>query len=197
MPLVPSSYHTTAFFRNGHLATIYNGLFRKVTGIAQKRERIILSDGDFLDLDWSYAANSLQHLVVLLHGLEGDAQRPYITGSAKLFNSKGFDACAINYRGCSGEPNTKYRSYHSGATEDLKEVLDHIIATKNYENIYLKGFSLGGNLTLKYHQSNHRSQAKLKSLKTSRRLILFAHESTNSKCCSTACALATTTLIPM
>ncbi|WP_431124959.1 YheT family hydrolase [Flagellimonas flava] len=150
MPQVSSTYKPSLFFRNGHLATIYNGLFRIVKGVAQKRERITLSDGDFLDLDWSFAPNTSQKLVVLLHGLEGDAQRPYITGSAKLFNTKGFDACAVNYRGCSGEPNSKYRSYHSGATEDLKEVLDHIISTKNYEDIYLKGFSLGGNLALKY-----------------------------------------------
>ncbi|TMU55292.1 YheT family hydrolase [Flagellimonas algicola] len=150
MPIVSSSYKPSLFFRNGHLATIYNGLFRKVSGIDQVRERINLSDGDLLDLDWSHAQNATQNLVILLHGLEGDAQRPYITGSAKLFNANGFDACSVNYRGCSGEPNSKYRSYHSGATEDLKEVLDHIITTKNYGNIYLKGFSLGGNLALKY-----------------------------------------------
>jgi len=87
---------------------------------------------------------------VLLHGLEGDAQRPYITGSAKILNQNGYDACAVNYRGCSGEPNKMYRSYHSGVTEDLIEVLDHILNTKNYSEIYLKGFSLGGNLLLKY-----------------------------------------------
>ena len=43
-----------------------------------------------------------------------------------------------------------YRSYHSGATEDLIEVIDHILNTRNYGEIYLKGFSLGGNLLLKY-----------------------------------------------
>lgn len=110
----------------------------------------MLSDGDFLDLDWSDSVTQTQKLVILLHGLEGDAQRPYITGSAKILNQNGYDTCAVNYRGCSGEPNVKYRSYHSGATEDLIEVLNHILNTKNYSEIYLKGFSLGGNLLLKY-----------------------------------------------
>ncbi len=150
MPIIPSSYRTSAFFRNGHLATIYNGLFRKVNGVNQMRERITLSDGDFLDLDWSHSPNTSQKLVILLHGLEGDGQRPYITGSAKLFNANAFDVCAVNYRGCSGEPNIKYRSYHSGATSDLAEVLDHILKSKEYSKIYLKGFSLGANLALKY-----------------------------------------------
>ncbi|MCB0371448.1 MAG: alpha/beta fold hydrolase [Muricauda sp.] len=150
MPQVASNYNPPLFFRNGHLATIYHGIVRTVNGVVQKRERIHLSDGDFLDLDWSDAHQSTHKLVVLLHGLEGDGQRPYITGSAKILNSNGYDACAVNFRGCSGEPNKMYRSYHSGATEDLVEVIDHILNTKDYQEIYLKGFSLGGNLLLKY-----------------------------------------------
>ncbi len=150
MPQVASNYTPPFLFRNGHFATIYSGIIRSVNGVVQKRERITLSDGDFLDLDWSDSHTSTRKLVVLLHGLEGDAQRPYITGSAKILNQNGFDACSVNYRGCSGEPNTMYRSYHSGATEDLMEVLEHILNTRNYTEIFLKGFSLGGNLLLKY-----------------------------------------------
>ena len=150
MPQIASNYKPPLFFRNGHLATIYSGIIRSVNGVVQKRERLILSDGDFLDLDWSEATQSTQKLVILLHGLEGDGQRPYITGSAKILNQNGYDACAVNYRGCSGEPNRLYRSYHSGVTEDLIEVINHILNTRNYGEIYLKGFSLGGNLLLKY-----------------------------------------------
>jgi len=150
MPLVASNYTPPLFFRNGHLSTIYSGIIRSVNGVVQKRERLFLSDGDFLDLDWSPSAVPSQKLVILLHGLEGDAQRPYITGSAKILNQNGFDTCAVNYRGCSGEPNKLYRSYHSGATEDLIEIIDHILETRDYPKIYLKGFSLGGNLLLKY-----------------------------------------------
>lgn len=150
MPKVSSNYTPPLLFRNGHFATIYSGIVRSVNGVVQNRERIVLSDGDFLDLDWSRAQGPSKKLVVLLHGLEGDAQRPYITGSAKILNQNGYDACSVNYRGCSGEPNKMYRSYHSGATEDLIEVLDHICSTRQYSEIYLKGFSLGGNLLLKY-----------------------------------------------
>jgi len=150
MPQLNSNYTPPILFRNGHFATIYSGIIRSVNGVLQKRERLILSDGDFMDLDWSDSSTPTKKLVVLLHGLEGDAQRPYITGSAKILNQNGYDACAVNYRGCSGEPNKMYRSYHSGVTEDLIEVLDHILNTKNYSEIYLKGFSLGGNLLLKY-----------------------------------------------
>jgi hypothetical protein len=150
MSQVPAHYSPPIFFKSGHLSTIYCGLVRKVDGVVQKRERIRLSDSDFLDLDWSDSNTPTRKLVILLHGLEGDGQRPYITGSAKLFNQNGFDACAVNFRGCSGEPNTLFRSYHSGATEDLEEVITHILNTYSYSEIYLNGFSLGGNLLLKY-----------------------------------------------
>lgn len=162
MPLVTSNYNPPPFFRNAHLATIYCGLFRRVNGVVQKRERLTLSDGDFLDLDWSQSTTSTQKLVILLHGLEGDGQRPYITGSAKLLNQNGYDACAVNYRGCSGETNKLYRSYHSGVTEDLTEVIDHILNTKNYLEIYIKGFSLGGNLVLKYLGENNSVPKEIK-----------------------------------
>lgn len=150
MPLVPSNYKPPFPFRNGHFSTIYAGVVRKVNGVAQRRERIDLQDGDFLDLDWSEAVLPTKKLVILLHGLEGDAQRHYITGSAKGFNQNNFDTCALNFRGCSGEPNRLYRSYHSGATEDLISVINYVIAAKSYESLYLMGFSLGGNLILKY-----------------------------------------------
>lgn len=150
MPLVPSNYQPSFLFKNGHFATIYAGVFRKVDGFSQKRERITLPDTDFLDLDWSFAATSTNKVVIILHGLEGNAQRPYITGSVKLFNLHKIDACAVNFRGCSGEANRLFRSYHSGATEDLEAVIHHILSTRKYDEIYLHGFSLGGNLLLKY-----------------------------------------------
>ncbi|MCK5443488.1 MAG: alpha/beta fold hydrolase [Maribacter sp.] len=150
MPIVSSNYNPPLLFRNSHFSTVYSGLVRKVNGVHQKRERIHLSDGDFLDLDWSYAHKPTDQAVILLHGLEGNAQRAYITGSAKQLNNHGYAVCAINFRSCSGETNTLFRSYHSGASEDLDAVISHILASKKYNQIFLKGFSLGGNLVLKY-----------------------------------------------
>ena len=150
MPLVPSTYRPPFPFRSGHFSTIYAGTLRRVKGVVQRRERLELNDGDFLDVDWSEAPYPTKKMVILLHGLEGDAQRHYVLGSAKKLNVNGFDVAAMNYRGCSGEPNRLYRSYHSGATEDLKAVIDFILKKRKYDELYLLGYSLGGNLLLKY-----------------------------------------------
>lgn len=151
MPILNTYYNPPLIFKNGHIATVYSGLFRKSPKLKQKRERITLSDRDFLDLDWSYAKKKTNKLIVLLHGLEGNAQRAYITRTAKLFNEHEHDALAVNFRSCSGEPNRLYRSYNAGATEDLREVITHVLENHSmYNHIIIKGFSLGGNMLLKY-----------------------------------------------
>jgi uncharacterized protein len=66
------------------------------------------------------------------------------------FNQIGYDALAWNYRGCSGEINKTTLFYHSGATDDLDLVIHHAIRKAQYKKIVLVGFSLGGNITLKY-----------------------------------------------
>lgn len=150
MPLVKSEYDPPFLFKSGHFSTIYSGLFRRVNGLEQQRERLEFQDGDFIDLDWSFTSSSTSKLIILLHGLEGNGQRPYMTGSAKAFIANGHDVCAVNFRGCSGETNRLYKSYHSGATGDLTALINHIINQNKYREIYIKGFSLGGNLALKY-----------------------------------------------
>ena len=150
MPIIQSSYNPPFLFKNGQFSTIYYGLWRKISDFEQKRERIDLPDSDFLDLDWSFSKTKSDKVIILLHGLEGHGQRPYITGAAKAFNNQGYDACAVNFRGCSGETNRLFRAYHSGATEDLDAVVQHILKNKNYSKVYIKGISLGGNMVMKY-----------------------------------------------
>ncbi len=150
MPIIESNYHPKFLFKSGQFSTIYSGIFRSVKGVEQERERITLKDNDFIDVDWSFSFQKTDRLIIVLHGLEGNAQRPYMLATAKIFNQNKVDAVCVNFRGCSGEQNLKYRSYHSGATDDLDEVIQHILNTKHYSDIYIKGFSLGGNVTLKY-----------------------------------------------
>lgn len=113
-------------------------------------------DGDFIDLDWARSEGT-KRLVIITHGLEGQARSHYCQGMAGALHRTGWDALVWNFRGCSGEANRQLRSYHSGATDELQIVLDHVFATTDYDTISLIGFSLGGNLTLKY-LGDHGSQ---------------------------------------
>ncbi|MFP4069910.1 MAG: YheT family hydrolase [Opitutales bacterium] len=147
--LIHSTYRPPLAFRNRHLQTIFPALFRKPPQATPERERITTPDGDFLDLEWARRKPS-PRLAVLTHGLEGSSQATYIQGMARALVRAGWNVLAWNFRGCSGEPNRRLQSYHSGATGELQIVLDHALAHHDYDSITLVGFSLGGNLTLKY-----------------------------------------------
>lgn len=122
--------------------------------VTDRRERIETPDGDFLDLDWKDNTSS-KRLVILSHGLEGNSHQTYVQGMARVFIDAGWNILAWNYRGCSGEINRYVRSYHSGATEDLHTVLEHVYRSYPFTDISLIGFSLGGNMTLKYLGERH------------------------------------------
>jgi predicted alpha/beta-fold hydrolase len=150
MPIVNNTYIPSFLFRNGHLSTIYSAFYRNFPRIEQKRERINLKDGDFLDIDWSFPESSHNKVAILLHGLEGNAQRSYMQGMAYHLLQINWDVAAINFRGCSGEVNWSYMSYNAGRTDDLEEIIERINEKDQYTELIIIGFSLGGNLLLKY-----------------------------------------------
>ncbi|HEY0792964.1 MAG TPA: alpha/beta fold hydrolase [Chthoniobacterales bacterium] len=146
MPLLPSSFHPPALLANGHVQTILPAILRRRHCLGVERERLELDDGDFLDLDW--ARNGHDRLAILSHGLEGCSEDGCIRGTAEALRSAGWDVLAWNLRGCGKEPNRLLRSYHSGETGDLGAVIR--CAAASHSRIALVGFSLGGNVTLKY-----------------------------------------------
>lgn len=149
MPLIPSAYPGPPSYQyNGHLQTVIPSLVRKVQGVAYQRERLVLQDGDFVDLDW--LENAKNRLVILTHGLEGDSNRQYIRGTAKLFAENDYDVLAWNCRSCSGEMNKAFRLYNHGEIGDLGEVITHALQRNRYDEVVLIGYSMGGNIILKY-----------------------------------------------
>ena len=149
MPLIdPSGFSPVAWLRNPHLQTVLPVFIRRYPRDIFTRSRVSTWDDDFLDLDWARCGSS--RLVILSHGLEGSTRSVYIVRMARLLQAAGFDVLAWNFRGCSGEPNRLLHWYHSGKSEDLDFVLRHARAQGGYEHIALVGFSVGGNITLKW-----------------------------------------------
>ncbi len=149
MPLVKSKYKPKRPFRQTDVNTIYAGTLRRKIDVEWERERLELEDGDFVDLDWLIEPGS-KRVAVLTHGLEGHARRPYMAGMARAYQRAGYNVCAMNFRGCSGEPNRHLRSYHIGETGDLRQTINHALARTGAEIAMLTGYSLGGNVILKY-----------------------------------------------
>jgi predicted alpha/beta-fold hydrolase len=176
---VPVTDFTPVVFRhhpgtaNPHVQTLVGRLLRPRASAPWTRERIALSDGDFLDLDVlnprspDPPGSGPTPTVLLLHGLEGSSGSGYMGTTAIALTERGLRAVALNFRSCSGEPNRLPRSYHSGETGDLSTVLFHLEATYPASPLGVIGFSLGGNVLLKYlgesptsvHQSVGRAAA--------------------------------------
>jgi predicted alpha/beta-fold hydrolase len=170
MPVLVSRFRPPSFLCNGHIQTIFAVLLPRRFNVGLERERLELDDGDFLDLDW--ARTGSDKLVVLSHGLEGRSDSRYNLGLATMLNLVGWDALAWNFRGCSQEMNRLPRLYHSGETRDLAAVIE--CAATRYSRIALVGFSLGGNLTLKYLGEANPHPAVVKAVAVSAPLDLAA-----------------------
>lgn len=148
MPVLKSTYKPPFYFRNGHVSTLYPALFRKVDGVEYNRERLVLADGDFVDLDWS--KKGFRRLIILSHGLEGSSGRGYMRGMAQYMNARNWDVMAWNCRSCSGEMNLLPRFYHHADIYDLGAVITHALSTGIYDEVLLAGFSMGGSMILNY-----------------------------------------------
>jgi predicted alpha/beta-fold hydrolase len=146
MPILHSRFRPPSLLGNGHAQTILPVVLPRRITLPFTRTRLELSDGDFLDLDW--VRNRHARLAIIAHGLEGSSAQKYVRGMAGTLHAAQWDVLAWNFRGCSGEPNRLLRAYHSGDTADLAAVIAH--AAADYERIALIGFSLGGNVVLKY-----------------------------------------------
>jgi len=147
MPIINSHFKTSCLFKNKHFNTVYRTLFTRPK-VLYTRQRISIDGPDFIDLDVSSVSS--KKVAVLIHGLEGSSQSKYILACARNFNNHGIDVIVFNLRGCSGQPNMRFESYHSGETKDLDFIIRYVLQNYNYTAIALVGFSLGGNMLLKY-----------------------------------------------
>lgn len=150
MPILQSSYLPSRIWQNPHVSTIYPSAFRKVNGVNYTRERLELSDGDFLDLDWSKSSANNHKLAIFTHGFLGNSTRPYLLGGVKAFNLANYDALAWNHRGLSGENNRFEKITTHGSSNDLEEIINYVLSKKQYTEIILVGYSKGGNISMKY-----------------------------------------------
>ena len=145
-----STFKPAWWLPGAHLQTLWNPLWRRPPQLRRERERLWLADGDFLDLDWYGRRDPKAPLVLVLHGLTGSSSSLYVLGLQQALAARGWPSVALNWRGCSGEPNLLARGYHSGASEDLAEALRHLRAQRPMAPLYAVGYSLGGNVLLKY-----------------------------------------------
>ena len=148
MPIIKSSFKPAWWLFNSHLQTLWSSFFRSSPKIDLQNLRLELDDGDFIDLVISDIQD--KPLVIILHGLEGSLESHYIKPLIKTLEDDGYGVCFVHFRGCSDELNRLPRSYHSGDTADLQTVVEHMKSQYKQGIFAVIGFSLGGNIVLKW-----------------------------------------------
>lgn len=154
-PFTPRPFRPAPGLRNPHAQTIGGRYLRPRDPLPLRRERVDTPDGDFLDLDFARAPGApwdaaAAPVVVILHGLEGGSGSGYVLQTMRELAARGVRAAALNFRTCGGEPNRLARFYHSGETGDLGFVLRLLAERWPDAPLGAVGFSLGGNVLLKY-----------------------------------------------
>ena len=139
------SYGAPAWLPGGHAQTIYPVLIRRPR-VSYRRQRIDTPDGDFIDFDWVGEPNAAAAtpLVVLFHGLEGSSSSHYALALMAHLSSIGWRGVVPHFRGCSGEPNRRFRAYHSGDHTEVAWMLATIRAQAPAAPLFAAGVSLGG-----------------------------------------------------
>ena len=144
----PAGYRPRWWLPEGHSQTLWAALARRPPLPPIARERLELQDGDFLDL--VHAGDPAQPGVLILHGLEGSLESPYVRALLSAIVAQGWYGVLMHFRGCGGEFNRVPRNYHSGDTRDLTEVLAILRARQPNRVLAAVGYSMGGNVLLKY-----------------------------------------------
>ncbi|MBT8092552.1 MAG: hydrolase [Gammaproteobacteria bacterium] len=156
--IIASSFQPAAWLRNRHAQTIYPILpWAWRPQPEMRRDRLELPDGDITAIDWLVAADSLPGtapLLVILHGLEGSAQSSYARMLMASALERGWRSCVLHFRDCGDYRNRLPRRYHAGETNDLRHFLNRLQAQREAGQhpapILAVGYSLGGNVLLKY-----------------------------------------------
>lgn len=148
MPVIRSTYKPAWWLRGPHAQTIWSSILRLKPGLNIEWQRVELPDGDFIDLAWSGPRRG--KVVLILHGLEGSVNSAYAIGAMNALKQRGYRTCVMHFRGCSAQPNRLPKWYHSGQSEDPQYILAYLREQLDIEVYAAIGFSLGGNVLLKW-----------------------------------------------
>jgi predicted alpha/beta-fold hydrolase len=140
-------------FKNPHAQTIVSSLLPRRTPRLNRQ-----SEPRFFDVGpqvrvlahCSWQRDRASHpTLLILHGLEGSTESPYMLGIAEKALAAGFNAIRINHRNCGGTEDLAPTLYHAGLTDDIRHIISELIEKDRLTELYLAGFSLGGNIVLK------------------------------------------------
>lgn len=175
LPASPSALETAAaewltdfvprrWFRNGHLQTLAGNFLPRRLVLPEPEPLLVEVEGPVAGYSptqvlchchWQPREVRAERLtLVLVHGLEGSSSSQYIVGNTARALAAGCNVVRMNMRSCGGTDHLSPTIYHSGRSGDVECVVDAIVARQGLGAVALVGYSMGGNLVLKWAGEN-------------------------------------------
>lgn len=146
--IADNGFRSPWWLRSGHAQTMWAGALRRGPDVSLEREALPLQDGDHLQLFWGAPAQG--PAVIVLHGLGGSAESPYVRGLLRELQTRGFQAVVMQFRGAGEHLNAGPRFFHAGAVEDVEATVSHVRQRLPGRRTAMVGFSMGGIMTLNW-----------------------------------------------
>lgn len=138
-------------FRNPHLATIAGNFWRRPESEQQWPVETVIYETEpnvRVIVHSQRPTETPKGELILVHGLEGSSASGYARSMVHAALKRGWITHRFNMRGCGGADELAVSGYHAGQTSDLLAFLRGR-RQRNSLPIFVIGFSLGGNVTLK------------------------------------------------
>lgn len=158
-----SDFTPRRFLSNGHLMTLAGNFLPRHWSLPEPESLLVEVEGPIKGHEqygptrilchchWQPAEVRRQRLtVVLVHGLEGSSSSQYVLGNSTRAWAAGWNVVRMNMRSCGSTDKLSPAIYHSGCSGDVGRVVEKIVAREKLQAVALIGYSMGGNLVLKY-----------------------------------------------
>lgn len=136
--------------RNPHALTILGNFARRRLDLRRfpQQERQIETEPGVSILVHSHRPEGKPRgALVMVHGLEGSSNAGYVRSMSQLALEHGYEVHRTNMRACGGTDEHCRTMYHAGLTSDTLAILRQVKA--DGVPLFLAGYSLGGNVSLK------------------------------------------------
>ena len=152
--IVRSAFRPARWLQNRHAQTVYPSVpWACRERPALRREVLRLPDGDETAVDWVVETEGTPKsapLLIILHGLEGSAESTYARMLMQSAVARQWRCCVLHFRDCGDYRNVLPRRYHAGETNDVRYFVAKLEREGQFGPIVAAGYSLGGNVLLKY-----------------------------------------------
>jgi predicted alpha/beta-fold hydrolase len=148
--VIPFEPH--AYLKNPHAMTLAGQYWpRSLQNLGEATERYFdVEPGTKILAHCHWQAEPRRHpTLVIVHGLEGSSSSRYVLGTAERAWVAGFNVLRMNQRNCGGTDGLTPTLYNSGRSGDFRFVMRELAELDAQPEIFLAGFSMGGNLLLK------------------------------------------------